>query len=99
MKSIIPLKRCPFCLQTPDFVMYLNFTETWLPHIACKNSSCKIQPKAKYVPIRKSQKKNEKIIEAKIRLAFDNWNSVCPQIAIEGKEFDFENILSELFLT
>ncbi len=88
MKEIIAIKPCPWCKKTPRFTMWLN-KEIWLPHLECINSTCNVNPKSKYVPIRKRQKKSISIIEMKIKKCILNWNEFNPCEAYEALEFNF----------
>ena len=71
--------------------MYLDAT-TWTPHLQCDEASCKVRPKSQYVPIRKKQIYCADIIRVKIRKMIDWWNEENPYKAIQGFEFDFEDI-------
>jgi len=94
MKYMYPLKICPWCKCTPELYMIYNL-ETWLPEIRCKNTLCTVQPKTKYIPIRKIQKKDPNIIKSKIERLIDYWNNSNPMIAKEGIELDFNLIAQE----
>lgn len=93
MKHIYPLKPCPWCKKTPRF--YMMYEETWLPHIYCANNDCKVQPKSKYVPIRKKQKIDLQTIKDKIEILIGYWNDNNPMIAHEGIELDYIEIIKE----
>lgn len=95
-KHIYPLKPCPWCNHTPRFYMLFQAgkepEKTWLPHIYCENFNCTVQPKAKYVPIRKKQKQAPDILKIKIERAISYWNENNPCVATEGIELDFIEI-------
>jgi hypothetical protein len=99
VKHLYAIKPCPWCKKTPRFYMFLGHRnspiETWLPEIQCRSDDCKVQPKSKYVAIRKNQKINSIIIKEKIEKAIANWNDNNPMIAIEGIELDFDKISSD----
>jgi len=60
-------KPCPWCKITPKFVLpHFRCTtdSTWLWHIQCYTSFCPVQPKGKYIAIRKTTKYD---IEAQIK--------------------------------
>lgn len=92
MKKQFPLKVCPWCGLTPRFIMHTPLEETWIPRIECWNDNCSVQPKSKYVPIRKSQRANASIIKSKIEKVVDFWNSGDLFFKNEGFELDFEEI-------
>ena len=69
--------------------------QTWLPHVYCNNLYCTVQPKAKYVPIRKKQKFNPEIVKEKIGKAISHWNTGNPCTATEGIELDFQDIVEK----
>jgi hypothetical protein len=96
MKHTFALKPCPWCRKTPQLYMLFQFgptpEETWLPEIRCVNFSCNVKPKTKYVPIRKAQKKDPKIIEEKLKKLVSYWNDGNPLNANEGFQIDFDEI-------
>jgi hypothetical protein len=98
-KTTYPLKPCPWCKTTPKFKMYYGVLnkpqETFLPEVYCENVSCKVNPKSKYVAIRKLQRFNPLILKNKIERAIENWNSGNEYQAKEGIQLDFEEIAKE----
>jgi hypothetical protein len=94
MKNIYALKPCPWCGNTPRLYMDYDLI-TWTPLIECVNYCCKVNPKSKYVPIRKKQKKDPNIIKRKLEKLISYWNDNNPCIAKEGIELDFDLISQE----
>ena len=89
MKKIYPLKICPWCEETPVLCMPTPMDETWLPKIMCKNSKCKVKPSTHYVPIRKSQRKDPKILKEKIEKVIERWNKGSLGFKNEGFILDY----------
>lgn len=87
-KAVYPIKTCPWCKALPKFVMNYN-DDPWTPHFHCKNAECCVNPKSKYVPIRKKQKKDPEVIQMKIVESICYWNHNNPSEALQGMEFDF----------
>lgn len=91
MKEIIPVSCCPWCKELPKFEMF--FTDrTWLPVLHCKNEECSVNPKSKYVPIRKRQRYDAQELRVRINKMILLWNRENPFPPISGFEFDFEEI-------
>jgi hypothetical protein len=103
VKLIIPISPCPWCKETPEFILYFDSWDhkipssnnTWIPKIACKNQNCTVQPESKPVPIRRTSKTDFERLKEKIIQVFDNWNIGNPVKATHGKEIDFDKILEE----
>lgn len=70
-------------------------SQTWTPELRCETDVCSVKPTSKYVPIRKKQKYNAKIIGEKIRRMISIWNENNPFKATEGFEFDFDEVANE----
>ena len=68
---------------------------TWLPYIYCDNYYCNVQPKSKYVPIRKKQKQNPIIIQEKIEMVINKWNDNLETFWDEGIELDYDAFSKE----
>ncbi len=66
--------------------------ETWMPHFQCVNSTCNINPKSKYISIRKNQKKNPEVIKMKFERCISYWNNNNPTVAYEGILLNFTSI-------
>jgi len=94
MREVLAIAPCPWCKKTPKFIMYLS-DRTWLPKLTCVNDKCLVQPCSKSVPIRKKQKFNKEVIREKISLMISRWNIDNPLKAVEGCEFDWEEISHE----
>lgn len=92
MKLIYPIKACPWCNITGRFYLDMS-NDTWLAYVYCLNPCCTVAPKAKYVPIRKSQRLNYKIIKDKIEKCIENWNSGNLNFNNEGFEIDIYEII------
>ena len=93
MKHIYPLKPCPWCKETPKF--FMGILQTWMPCIKCQNDACTVQPKSKYVPIRKKQKENPVILKEKIERVISRWNEDNPMVATEGFAIDFDILAAD----
>lgn len=92
-KETIPVCPCPWCEVTPSFVMMIN-NDTWTPHVACVNPKCSVQPKSKYISIRRAQRFDMDIIYVKIKTAMKNWNHNNPKKATVGFEFAWQEIVN-----
>ena len=68
---------------------------TWLLTISCQNLDCGIQPKTKYVPIRKGQRTCANSIKEKVSRVVDRWNEVDSLSKGEGFELSIERIIRE----
>jgi hypothetical protein len=73
--------------------MDCNKETTWLAFIECPSLACKVQPKAKYVPIRKKQKENPQIIREKVERCIKYWNDGLLDFKNEGFSLDYEQIV------
>lgn len=92
MKIHFEVCPCPWCKVTPKFCMDLDAI-TWVPHLECINSLCNVQPKSKYVSIRKTSKTSPPMLLEKMKTLFGRWNNNNPVKAYEAMEFDFEEIV------
>jgi hypothetical protein len=92
MKKNYPLKACPWCGITPKFNMSTPLDQTWLPIIQCNNPDCPVQPKTKYIPIRKKQRGDCLTMMIKIDKIVSRWNSGNLPYNNEGFRLDFELI-------
>ena len=76
------IRPCPWCKRTGRFVLDPD-EDTWLPHVLCKTPDCMVKPKARYVPIRKTSKKNLKRFKERVFKAIDHWNVNNPMLPYE----------------
>lgn len=67
---------------------------TFLPYVRCVFDKCKVNPKSKYISIRKEQRFNISSLHDKISRAIANWNDSNSMIATEGVKLNFSNILN-----
>lgn len=91
MKIEIILKPCPWCHKTPDIWMPIEGT-TWCWSIWCMNRDCHMKPRAPYVSIRNTTKKDFFSFHGKIERLVHTWNGGNPMKAFEMKVIDLSSL-------
>jgi hypothetical protein len=91
---IYAIKACPWC-KNPPSMCYLDLnSETWMPFLECRNTMCGVQPKSKYIPIRKGQKKVLSILMFKFKASIDNWNNGNPMNASWNISINYADMIN-----
>ena len=82
---LFPLAPCPWCRKTAQFdINYVAKSGgTWLWTVRCDNTECLVQPRGKYVPIRKRQRFNVWTQVSKLKYIAQQWNADAPLKIIE----------------